>query len=74
MVETIAAGLGHTFRGLLMLVRLLPGIAGPVAIVYGLWLFDYRIALVIGGGFLILADLRLAPAATPPPPTPKDVI
>lgn len=57
-----------------MLLRLLPGIAGPVAIVYGLWLFDYRIALIVGGAFLILADLRLDPAVAPPPSTPKDVI
>lgn len=59
MVEAIATGLGLTLRALLTLLRALPGLAGPVAVVYGIWLFDYRVALVVGGLILILADLRV---------------
>lgn len=59
MVETIAAGLGHSIRMLLVLVRALPGIVGPLVILYGVWMFDYRLALILGGVALLAADLRI---------------
>ena len=59
MVEAIAAGLGYTLRALLIFLRALPGLAGPVVIVIGVWLFDYRVALVVAGIILVLADLRI---------------
>jgi hypothetical protein len=46
----------------------LPGLAGPVAVVVGLWLYDYRLALVVAGVILVLADLRIGRIH----PAPKD--
>jgi ABC-type Fe3+ transport system permease subunit len=37
MVGAIAAGLGWTARFLATLLRALPGVIGPVAVVYGVW-------------------------------------
>lgn len=68
MVGQIAAGLGYTIRALLSFLRVLPGLAGPVAVVVGLWLFDYRIALIVAGVILVVADLRIGRAS----PTSKD--
>lgn len=70
MVEAIAAGLGHTLRFLLMLIRTLPGLVGPIALVYGVWLFDYRAAIIAGGVILWLADLRIG-RIRPAPEEPK---
>lgn len=59
MVEAIATGLGLTVRALLIFIKALPGLAGPAAVVYGIWLFDYRVALIVGGCILVAADLRI---------------
>lgn len=59
MVEAIAAGLGHTLRVLLGLLRSLPGLIGPIAIVAGVWMIYRPAALILCGVILILADLRI---------------
>lgn len=59
MVEAIAAGFGHTLRLLLVLIRMLPGLVGPVAIVAGVWFIFWPAALIVAGVILILADLRI---------------
>jgi hypothetical protein len=68
VVGQIAAGLGYTVRALLSFLRVLPGLVGPVAVVIGIWLFDYRIALIVAGAILVVADLRIGRVT----PTSKD--
>lgn len=58
-IELAAALLGHLARLLLAFTRVLPGLLGPAVVVVGLWLFDYRIALIVAGVILIAADLRI---------------
>lgn len=66
MVEAIAAGLGYTLRMLAILLRSLPGVAGPIGLVFGIWLFDYRMAIIVGSLILIVADLRIGLLRTKP--------
>lgn len=66
---TVAAGLGHLLRFAVWCLRGAPGIVGPIAVLWGLWQFDPRIAWVVGGLVLVLADLRIGhirPAAKEP--------
>lgn len=64
MVEAIATGLGLTLRALLRFLRIIPGIAAPVGLVYGIWLYDYRVAIIVGSMALFLLDVRIG--AGPP--------
>jgi len=55
----VAASLGYLLRLLLNSLRVLPGVVGPLAVVYGVWLYDPRIACILGGLILWAADLRI---------------
>lgn len=72
MVEALAAGLGYTLRFLLSAIRALPGLVGPAAIVFGLWFYDYRLAIIVGGVILWLADLLIGQSRPRAKPTDGD--
>ena len=59
VVGALAAFLGVFVRWLIILLRMAPGVVGPVAIVYGVWMYDPRPAVILGGVILWLADLRI---------------
>jgi len=66
MVEAIAAGLGHLLRLLWVGLRSLPGVAGPVVAIAGVWLIAdipvwHALAIVLAGIVLVVADLRIGP-------------
>ncbi len=67
MVGAIAAGLGYTVRALLALLRVLPGIVGPVVAVYGVWLLSRPAGYIAGGLVLWAADV----VSSRPAPEPK---
>lgn len=50
---TAAAGAGYS-------LRLLPGVAGPVLVAYGLWLAWAPLGFIALGGFLLWADRRMS--------------
>lgn len=59
MVETVAAGLGHLIRLLLILLRMLPGIIGPITAITGVWMLNHPAAYILAGLVLWAADLRI---------------
>lgn len=46
--------LGLSVRGLWVVVKMLPQLFGLGLVVYGIWLFDSRVALIVLGLFLFL--------------------
>jgi hypothetical protein len=52
-IEIGAAALGHTLRILVLLLMALPQVAALALIVYGVWLFDHRVAIIITGVILL---------------------
>lgn len=59
VVEAIATGFGHALRGLLIFLRILPGIVGPLVVVYGVWMLNHAAAVILAGLILWAADLQI---------------
>lgn len=57
MVGAIAAGLGFVVRLLASIVRALPGIVGPMVVVYGVWLVYEPAGWVVAGLVIWLWDI-----------------
>lgn len=66
MVGTVAAGLGYLIRGLLSFLRTLPGIVGPVVLVYGFWLIYEPAGWIVGGLALWAFDILTSRPAPKP--------
>jgi hypothetical protein len=49
MTAAIAAGLGYVIRLFLSIVRVLPGVVGPLAMVYGVWLLSQPAGYIVAG-------------------------
>jgi hypothetical protein len=52
-VETAATLLGLLVRSIWLLILSLPQLAGFGLLIYGVWLFDYRAALILTGIVLL---------------------
>lgn len=60
MTAAIAAGLGYVIRLLLSILRVLPGVVGPLAVVYGVWLLSQPAGYIVAG--LVLWAWDVLPA------------
>jgi len=49
VTAAIAAGLGYVIRLLLSILRALPGVVGPLAMVYGVWLLSRPAGYIVAG-------------------------
>ena len=67
MVGAIAAGTGFVVRALLATLRALPGIMGPLLLVYGCWLLHEAAGYIVAGVVLWLADIVRGLPARPAP-------
>lgn len=57
MVGAIAAGLGFVVRLLASIVRALPGIVGPMVVIYGVWLVYEPGGWIVAGLVIWLWDI-----------------
>lgn len=60
MTAAIAAGLGYVIRLFLSIARALPGVVGPLAMVYGVWLLSRPAGYIVAG--LVLWAWDVLPA------------